>query len=148
LLFAEVVIFVFATSPHLLLEGTFQILYVYLDLMSAPAEGVGDFDLFYVVDAEQVGDGVHYSFLEVVDYLFYLVLLRKTERFDHYLNVACVSVGVELDLPEHLVQSLLDQLEVAMEHLCKFDGLQFQGLIYIISHPYILIIFDRFKSEL
>lgn len=114
--FAEVVIFVFSASPHFFFEGPFEVLYVDFELVSAAAEGVGDFDLFDVVDAEQVGDGVEYSFFEVVDDFNDFLFFRKAEGLDDHFYFARVSVGVHFDLSEHFVQAFFDELEVAMEH--------------------------------
>lgn len=57
MLLAEIVIFMLAALPHLLLERTIQILEVNSQENPTAAEGVGDSDLFEVVDADEVGNG-------------------------------------------------------------------------------------------
>lgn len=134
MLLAEVVILQFALLAQFLLQRFLEVLHVDLQREDAAAEGVRHVCRLEVVDAQQVGDGVHDSRLHALDQTLQVLLLRVAQVLYDDLELVGVFVLVEGDLSEDLVDPLLGEDEIFVEHLLELEFLALRLLCLVVSH--------------
>jgi hypothetical protein len=134
LLLAEVVILQFALLAQFLLQRFLEVLHVDLQREDAAAEGVRHVCHLEVVDAQQVRDRVHDSRLHALDQPLQVLLLRVAQLLYDDLELVGVFVLVERDLSEDLVDPLLGEDEIFVEHLLELEFLALGLLCLVVSH--------------